>query len=102
MVARIWRGVTAASDGEAYAEYLRQTGVAETGGTAGNRGVLVLRRVVGDRAEFLFVSLWESLDAVAAFAGADVEQAVYYPEDDRFLDSLHPGVEHYEVVDRIA
>jgi hypothetical protein len=31
------------------------------------------------------MSLWDSLDAVRGFAGDDVEKAVFYPEDERFL-----------------
>ena len=49
-------------------------------------------------AHFLFVSLWESFDAISAFAGADVEKARYYPEDRDYLLELEPTVTHYEVV----
>ena len=45
----------------------------------------MLRRDVGERTEFVMFTLWESLDAVKAFAGEDYETAVYYPEDDRYL-----------------
>ena len=31
------------------------------------------------------LSLWESMDAIHGFAGDDLERAVFYPEDDRFL-----------------
>jgi len=50
------------------------------------------------RAEFLFVSLWESVDAICKFAGPDIERAVYYPEDKEFLLELEPNVTHYEVL----
>ena len=97
LIARIWRGATRAEDGDAYVEYLAQTGVQEYGATQGNRGVLVLRRDVGDRAEFTLVSLWESLEAVSGFAGDQVDRAVFYPEDDRFLVDRELTVEHHEV-----
>jgi heme-degrading monooxygenase HmoA len=45
----------------------------------------MLRRDLGELTEFLTVTLWESLDAVRAFAGDDYETAVFYPEDERFL-----------------
>ena len=35
--------------------------------------------------EFVTFSLWDSIDAIKAFAGEDYETAVFYPEDDRFL-----------------
>jgi hypothetical protein len=54
--------------------------------------------VSGGEAEFTLISLWESWDAIKAFAGADYEKAVYYPEDERFLLRLDPRVTHYEVL----
>jgi heme-degrading monooxygenase HmoA len=98
MIARTWRGTTRAKDAEAYLEYLHQTGFAEYRKIAGNRGVLGLRRIVNDRAEFLLVSLWESEKSIRQFAGSDVEQAVFYPEDERFLVERENRVSHYEVV----
>jgi len=98
MIARTWRGATKAQDGEAYLEYLHRTGFAEYRKTPGNRGVLGLRRIVNDRAEFVLVSLWESEKAVRQFAGSDIEKAVFYPEDERFLVDRDNHVSHYEVV----
>jgi heme-degrading monooxygenase HmoA len=98
MIARTWRGATKAQDGEAYLGYLHRTGFAEYRKTPGNRGVLGLRRIVNDRAEFLLVSLWESEDAIRQFAGSDIEKAVFYPEDERFLVDRDNHVSHYEVV----
>lgn len=100
MIARSWRGATRVEDGDAYLEYLHRTGFAEYRKTPGNRGVLGLRRVVGDRAEFLLLSLWESEEAIRRFAGEEVERAVFYPEDERFLVERDEHVSHYEVVFR--
>lgn len=98
MIARIWRGATRARDAEAYLDYLDRTGHAEYRHVAGHRGTLTLRRVEADRAEFVVLSLWESMDAVRRFAGADVERAVFYPEDDRFLVEREERVAHFDVV----
>jgi len=68
--------------------------------TPGNRGVEVLRRTVGDETHFVFISFWDSMDAIRAFAGDDVERARYYPEDRDYLLELEPGVTHYEVLER--
>jgi heme-degrading monooxygenase HmoA len=46
------------------------------------------------------VSFWESEAAVRAFAGPDIERAVFYPEDDRYLIDRDERVTHYEVVNR--
>lgn len=98
MIARLWRGVTPETKADAYLEYLRRTGVRECRATPGNRGVFVLRRRTDRNAEFLFVSLWESMDAIHAFAGPDVEKAVYYPEDAEYLLEMEPEVAHYEAL----
>lgn len=98
MIARTWHGVTRAAQADAYDAYLKRTGVKDCGATPGNLGVYLLRHIEGDRAHFLFVSLWESYDAIRAFAGDDYQRAVYYPEDHRFLLELEPRVTHYEVL----
>ncbi len=97
MIARIWRGRTKAEHAREYTEYMRRTGVTAQRGVPGNRGSLILRRVDGDEAEFLVFSLWESIDAIRAFAGDEAERAVYFPEDERFLLELEPNVHHFEV-----
>jgi heme-degrading monooxygenase HmoA len=98
MIARTWHGVVPAEKAGAYHEYLLRTGVPDYVATPGNRGVHVLRRIDGDRAHFLLVSFWESMDHIRAFAGEDVNVARYYPEDAEFLIELEPLVAHYEVL----
>ena len=97
MIGRIWRGTTRAQDSDAYLSYLEKTGLPDYEATPGNRGVLVLRRLQEETAEFLLISFWEDFDAVRRFAGAEPERAVYYPEDERFLLGKEPNVAHYEV-----
>ena len=98
MIARTWRGATGAKDSAAYLAYLHRTGFSEYRKTDGNIGVLALRRIVDEKAEFLLVSLWDSEDAIRRFAGDDIEKAVFYPEDDRFLVDRDNHVTHFEVV----
>jgi len=97
VIARTWRGWTSADDADRYADYVNETGVPGLAGTEGNRGVYMLRRIEGDRAEFIVLSLWESLDAIKAFAGDDIEKAVFYPEDENFLIEREWTCVHYEV-----
>lgn len=99
MIARLWRGVVAPEDADAYARYIFRTGVTDYTSTPGNRAVYMLRRPTGEGSEFVLVSLWDSMDNVRAFAGEDVERAVFYPEDDRFLVERDLRVRHYEVVE---
>jgi heme-degrading monooxygenase HmoA len=98
MIVRIWHGMTAAAKSDEYLEYLNRTGVPEYRATEGNRGVYVLRRIEGERADFLTVSFWESIEAIKGFAGPDTERAKYYPEDEKYLLDFEPTVDHYEVL----
>lgn len=98
MIARVWRGRTPAAKADAYAVLLERTGLSDYRATPGNRGVLALRRVQGDIAEFELISFWESFEAIRRFAGGDEEKAFYYPEDDDFLLEKEPCVAHYEVL----
>ena len=92
MIARIWRGVTSTEKAEQYLEYLMETGVKDYRAIPGNRGVQVLRRTYEDKTEFLLLSIWESYEAIRAFAGDDLERAVYYAKDEEFLLELEPKV----------
>lgn len=97
MIARIWRGAVRSPDGDEYAKYIEDTGLAEYRSTPGNLSALMLRRDLDDRTEFVMFTTWESMDAIKAFAGEDPERAVYYPKDDRFLIEREDTVAHYEV-----
>lgn len=99
LIARVWRGRTPAAKADAYYEILQRTGIKEYRATAGNQGVRVLRRTDGDEAEFVLISFWDSYEAIRRFAGDDIEQAYYYPEDKDFLLAFEPTVTHYEVLE---
>ncbi|HEY7429319.1 MAG TPA: hypothetical protein VH641_01160 [Streptosporangiaceae bacterium] len=97
MMARIWRGAVRAQDAHAYATYVQRTGIESYQRTPGNRGAWLLWQVEGDRAEFVTVSFWESRAAIEAFAGQDIDTAVFYPDDEQFLIERDLTVKHYEV-----
>jgi len=97
-IARIWRGRTPASKADEYARYLDANGIAKIRATSGNRGVTVLRRTDGDKAEFVVISIWDSIDAVKNFAGADYQKTVILPRDREYLIEVEPDVLHYEIV----
>ncbi|MBO0746444.1 MAG: antibiotic biosynthesis monooxygenase [Candidatus Dormibacteraeota bacterium] len=99
MIARTWRGWTRLEDAEAYVRYVEDTGGKEYRQTPGNRGAWVLWRPDGDRAEILTFTLWESRQAIQAFAGDDIQVAKFYPEDDRWLVDRERFARHYEVAE---
>jgi heme-degrading monooxygenase HmoA len=101
VIARTWAGTVRRADADEYAAYIRETGFAEYGQTPGNRGAWMLRRDERERTQFITLSLWESEDAIRAFAGDDIEAAMLYPEDARYLIGGESTVAHYEVVDAV-
>lgn len=98
VIARIWRGRTLASRADEYQAYLNASGITRVRATPGNLGVTVLRRTEGEKTEFLVMSIWESIDAVKSFAGADYQKAVILPRDREYLLEVEPNVLHYEIV----
>ena len=97
MVARTWRGWTRSEDADEYGAYIAETGLRAYRETPGNRGAWIMRRDEEGRTEFVTLSFWDSLEAIRAFAGDDLERAVYYPEDDRFLVEREDRVKHWEL-----
>ena len=98
MIARSWRGAVKNADAEAYAAYIDETGMQEYAKTPGNRGAWMLtRELEGDLTEFVTFSLWDSIDAIKAFAGEDYATAVFYPEDDRYLVERDETCTHWDV-----
>jgi YbgC/YbaW family acyl-CoA thioester hydrolase len=68
MIARIWHGAVPARQQEAYRAYLAKTGVpGQPRDTRATGASTVLERATDDVAHFVFISLWESLDAIRAF-----------------------------------
>jgi len=97
LIARLWHGAVPAGKAEDYMLYLERTGLPDYRATPGNRGVYVLRRAEPGVAHFLLLTLWDSREAIRAFAGDDMDRARYYPEDAEFLLEMEPTVTHYEV-----
>lgn len=98
MIARTWHGAVPTEKAEAYYQFLLRSGIPDYQATPGNHGIWILRREDGPITHYLLLTLWESLDAIRAFAGEDIERARYYLEDDDFLVEREPYVTHYEVL----
>lgn len=96
MIARIWRGATLAEHADEYAAYLEATGMRGARELPGARGTLVLRRARAGYAEFETILLFDSLDDIKAFAGDDLDLAVFFEEDDKYLVERDLEVRHYE------
>jgi antibiotic biosynthesis monooxygenase (ABM) superfamily enzyme len=97
VIARVWRGATLAENGDAYAEYLEETGMRNARDIPGSRGTLVLRRVRAGYAEFETILLFETMEDVRGFAGDELDAAVFFELDDKYLVERDLEVRHYEV-----
>ena len=100
MIIRMWHGRVSHDKAESYRRFLVERAIPDYLSAQGNLGVKILQRREEDSTHFITMTSWESLEAIKAFAGEDVEKAKYYPEDDGFLLEFEPTVVHYEVVGR--
>jgi heme-degrading monooxygenase HmoA len=95
----MWRGWVRTEDRAAYVGYIEGTGMTEYRRTPGNQGAWMLTRELGDgRTEVVTLSFWASRESIRGFAGDDIERAVFYPEDDRYLVDRETTVTHFDVV----
>jgi len=97
MIARIWHGRTKKEHADKYWKFLTNNAEDDCRKTKGNCGVSVYRRIAGDYADFMFISLWESKEAIHNYAGEDIEKAHYFPEDLKYVINPPAQVEHYEI-----
>jgi heme-degrading monooxygenase HmoA len=97
VIARMWHGITPTDKADEYLAFLQQRALPDYRGTAGNIAAYILRRADGDITHFTTLTYWSSLQAIEAFAGADISRAKYYPEDAGFLLEFEPTVQHSEL-----
>lgn len=97
MIARIWKGWTKVEDADAYEKLIREKVYPELPKIKGFHGGYILRQNKDDEVEFVTMLLFESLDAIKAFAGDDYETPVFEPEARRLLSKVEPIARHYEV-----
>ena len=98
MISRFWRGWTTVANADAYENLLRTKILPGIHRVKGYRGAYLLRRNVGDGVEFATLTLWESLDAVRAFAGEEYEVAVVIPEARKLLSRFDERSLHYDTI----
>lgn len=97
MIARVWRGWTRAGDADAYEKLLKEVVYPGLNAINGYVGGYILRKDGTDESEFMTVNLFESLEAVKAFAGPDYEIPVFEPEARRLFSKVEPVARHYDV-----
>ncbi len=76
MIVRTWRATATAEGAETYARHFEDVVLPKLSALAGFRGAYVLLDDSGDVVGIEDLTLWESHDAIRAFAGANTEVAV--------------------------
>ena len=98
VIARIWHGWTTQENANEYETVLMDEILPGIDRLDGHRGAYLLRRPAGGEVEFVTVTLWETLDAIRAFAGEDVERAVIAPGAGELLVRYDERSVHYDTV----
>ena len=97
MIARHWRGWTKTPNADAYETLLRTQVLPGLGKIPGYRGGYVLRNGGEDEVEFVVINLFDSIEAVRAFAGPNYATPVFEPEAQLLLSRVEPIARHYQV-----
>lgn len=90
-IARIWRGRVKSEHADAYEAYNFEAGIKPLIEKA--MGVQTFREDREQETEFLTISYWESVEAMAAFAGEDPTRIHHLDRDPEFLIELPKSVQ---------
>lgn len=90
-IARIWRGRTRRERADEYEAYNYEAGIKPLIEKA--LGVQTFREDREGESEFMTISYWESVDAMAAFTGRDPTAIHHLPRDAEFLIELPERVQ---------
>jgi len=99
MIARHWRGLAKADRADAYVTHLREETFPAIRKLPGFKSAAILRRDVTEGVEFLIVTTWDSLDAIRAFAGANIDAAVVPEKAQQMMVDYDRVVRHFEVIE---
>ena len=98
MISRQWRGVARIDAAAAYQQHLRSDTFPAIRKIEGFVDATILKRPVVNGVEFLIVTRWENMQAIAQFAGDDPEAAVVPSNVSGMMIEFDSRVRHYEVV----
>jgi heme-degrading monooxygenase HmoA len=98
MIVRVWHGRTALANPSEYPRYFIDHVLPQLKQIDGFIGATLLRQHRAHDLEFVVESRWASMDAIRAFAGANLDRAVVEPQAQTILLDYDQRVQHYEVV----
>lgn len=101
MISRHWKGIVKRACADAYVAHLERDTFPALKQLPGFVAASILRRETEEGIEFQIVTVWQSLDAIRAFAGQDVTAAVVPEAAQRLMASYDRFVVHYEIAGSI-
>jgi heme-degrading monooxygenase HmoA len=99
VISRQWRGLAQPNQAQNYVQHLRTETFPALRELPGFVSASILSRRLVDGIEFLIVTQWDSLDAIARFAGPDLEAAVIHPKAAEMMIEYDLRVRHFEVIE---
>jgi hypothetical protein len=99
MITRVWQGRIVPGKAEDYLMLMLQTGLPDYRATPGNLGAWCLHRPDDHAVVVKLLSFWRDENAIARYAGPDIERARYYDFDFDYLAEMPLRVEHFTVLD---
>lgn len=98
MIERHWGGLAQQAQASNYIAHLREETFPALAAIAGFVDACILKREVERGVEFLIVTRWRSMEAIAQFAGQNVDAAVVPAKVQQMMIEYDRSVRHYEVV----
>ena len=99
VISRHWRGLAQPNRAQDYVQHLRAETFPAVRKIPGFVDASLLSRSLGAGVEFLVVTRWESLDAIAKFAGSDPEAAVVPAKAAAMMIEYDPRARHFQVIE---
>ncbi len=96
-IMRLWHGEVSIEKADDYEKFMIEKAAPDYASVDGLLKLYFQRRNENEMAHFLLVTIWDSLDSIEKFAGAEPNLAKYYPEDDDFLLEKEKYTSMYEV-----
>jgi heme-degrading monooxygenase HmoA len=98
MIARVWSAATSSANIEKYRDHFSGHVLPALERIDGFSGASLLERPHDAGVEIVVITRWRSLDAIRAFAGADIDRAVVAPDIASLLARYDHAVRHYDIV----
>ena len=98
MISRQWRALAHPNRAQDYVKHLRSETFPALQKIPGFVNASILSRPLGAGIEFVIVTSWDSMDAIAKFAGSDSEAAVLPAKAAAMMIEYDRRARHFEVI----